>query len=79
MADDKLTKPQERVLRRVVKTSGGGVSVGLDQDSAVIMRLHAKGLVQGKLGNPARAVHTREGLDLIRKLDAVLSQESPNV
>ena len=66
----KLTAPQERVLRRIVKTSGGGIFAECDPDLRVIMRLHEKGLCQGKKGSPARAVHTREGLDLIRGLDS---------
>ena len=66
----KLTAPQERVLRRIVKTSGGGVHAETDPDLRVIMRLHNMGLCQGKKGNSTRAVHTREGLALIRDLDA---------
>ena len=54
----KLTAPQERVLRRIVKTSGGGIYFESDRDRNVLFRLHEKGLVQGKKGNQSRAVHT---------------------
>lgn len=67
----KLTPAQEKMLRRIIKTSGGGVYAGIEgRERNVIMRLYDKGLVQGKKGQPTRAVHTREGLDLIRQLDA---------
>ncbi len=65
----KLTAPQERVLRRIIKTGGGGVFAECDPDLRVIMRLHKLGLCQGKRGDPARAVHTSEGLNMIRELD----------
>ena len=69
----KLTAPQERVLRRVVNTNGGGIYVEVDPDRRVIMRLHEMGLVQGKASHAARVVHTRDGLDLIRHIDAIAS------
>ena len=66
----KLTPPQERVLRRIVKTNGGGVYFEFHPDLRVIQRLHRMGLVQGKKRSAGLAVHTREGLNLIRELDA---------
>ena len=69
----KLTQPQKRVLRRVVKTNGGGVPVSGDRDEKVIMRLYGMGLVQGKAGEQSRAVHSTEGLELVRQLDAQAS------
>ena len=65
-----LTANQLRVLHRILQTNGGGISVYGDEDQRTIMALHRRGLVQGKAGAQHRAVHTREGLELWRKLEA---------
>jgi len=68
----KLTGPQEKMLRRIVATNGGGIHAGFNEvgnDTRVIRRLEALGLVQGKAGSPSWAVHTRPGLEWVREKD----------
>jgi len=65
--DEKLTKPQARMLVKIVKTNGGGVSA-YDLNHSVMRRLEDKDLIQGKLSRPSVAVHTRAGLELARIL-----------
>jgi hypothetical protein len=72
MALEKLTAPQEMMLRRIVATNGGGVHAGFNEarnDTRVMRRLEAMGLVQGKAGSPGWAVHTRAGLEWVREKD----------
>ena len=61
----KLTQPQERMLREIVSTNGGGIS-GYCLDQRVMRSLERKGLIQGKLRQESRAVHTRAGLEWVR-------------
>lgn len=61
----KMTPAQEALLRRVVKTNGGGVSSYGVPDST-IKGLVVRHLIQGKAGSPSTIVHTREGLDWVR-------------
>lgn len=61
------TKAQIELLRKIVATNGGGVS-SLNIPERTLQGLVARHLVQGKLNNPHRVVHTRAGLDLIRRL-----------
>lgn len=61
----KLTKPQERMLREIVATNGGGIS-GFILRERVMRALESKGLIQGKLNASHRAVHTRIGLEWVR-------------
>lgn len=69
---ERLTPRQAAVLRAVCETNGGGlhVSIGRDGNEAQILSLYARGLVQGKAGNPHLVVHTADGLALHRKLAA---------
>lgn len=65
----KISPAQEAMLRRIVKTNGGGIhQYGLH--GPTMRALYGKGLIQGKAGQQTCAVHTREGLALIRELDA---------
>jgi uncharacterized protein YjhX (UPF0386 family) len=59
----RLTPQQEALLRCIVQSNGGGISI---TDRRVFLALHRKGLAHQKLGNPYRAVHTREGLAWVR-------------
>ncbi len=61
----KMTPAQEDLLRRVVKTNGGGVSAYRVPD-ATIAGLVKRHFVQSKLGEPYTIVHTREGLEWVR-------------
>lgn len=61
----KLGKAQEKMLRDIVATNGGGIS-GYSLDQRVMRALEAKGLIQGKCSCPSAAVHTRDGLDWVR-------------
>ena len=61
----KMTPAQEDLLRRVVKSNGGGVSSYGEADS-IIKGLIDRHLVQGKAGSPSTIVHTRQGLDWVR-------------
>lgn len=60
-----MTPAQEDLLRRVVKTNGGGIS-SYDEPDSTISGLVSRHLVQGKSGSPSVIVHTREGLDWVR-------------
>lgn len=65
----KLTPKQFCMLERVCKTNGGGVHAGFsegNQDTKTIRQLERKGLVQGKAGRSAYAVHTKEGFAAYR-------------
>lgn len=53
-------------LARVVATNGGGVSY-YDYPKSVWQGLLDRGLAQGKLGNPSRVVHTKDGLEFIKQ------------
>lgn len=64
----KLTTKMEEALRRVVATSGGGLS-GYEYSQSVYRGLIRRGLVQGKAGQPHRVVHTKAGLDYVRNLN----------
>ncbi len=65
--DEKLTKPQMKMLIKIIKTNGGGVS-GYSLHEGVMRKLEEKDLIQGKLRQPFMAVHTRLGLEVGRKL-----------
>ena len=68
----KLTAPQEKMLRLIVATNGGGVFVGFNECTnavKIMRRLEAFGLIQGKAGSPSWAVHTRPGLEWVREKD----------
>jgi hypothetical protein len=67
----RLGSVQRRVLARIVKTNGGGVSQFdlTPTEKKAMWRLHEMKLVQGKSGMEHRAVHTREGLELHRRLE----------
>ena len=62
----KLTEGMEEALAAVVRTNGGGVSRYAYSDS-VWRGLMRRGLVQGKQGSGWKVVHTREGLEYVRK------------
>lgn len=64
-----LGKAQFAMLDSICRTNGGGVN-GYSLDRRVMHSLQKRGLIQGKMGSPWRAVHTREGLELWRKLSA---------
>jgi uncharacterized protein YjhX (UPF0386 family) len=66
---ERLGARQLDLLDRVCRTSGGGVSCFGEQER-VYRSLERKGLIQGKSGQQYRAVHTREGLALWRKMQA---------
>ncbi len=61
----KMSPAQEKLLRRVVKTNGGGISV-YREDRRVIDGLVKRHFVQGKAGALYIMVHTREGLEWVR-------------
>lgn len=71
--DERLIRPmtemQRDLLRRVIATNGGGLSVYAEPDRLVdaLVRRH---FIQGKAGSPGRFVHTRLGLEEMRKLEA---------
>jgi hypothetical protein len=71
----KLTEPQWRMLDRICRTNGGGITVGITEgpDYRMAQRLADKGLVQGKSGVGWMAVHTREGLKYWRERNAAAS------
>ncbi|MCW2763358.1 MAG: hypothetical protein JWR85_3559 [Marmoricola sp.] len=60
---------QLEMLRRVVGTRGGGLS-GYREPERTWSKLHTKGLVQGKSGQPDRIVHTDLGLAVVRAMEA---------
>ncbi len=62
----KLTAPQEKMLRKIVATNGGGIFAEC-QPIGTIKALFNRGLIQGKKGDACCAVHTREGLDWVRE------------
>jgi hypothetical protein len=62
------------VLEEIVRTNGGGLSAG-GEYARQIKRLYERDLVQGKLGQPWIAVHTREGLAAVRERQARLHAE----
>lgn len=66
----KLTPAQFRMLDRICKTNGAGVSSYAlrGPDTGVVLRLEKMGLVQGKSCEDFKAVHTREGLALWRSM-----------
>jgi DNA-binding MarR family transcriptional regulator len=69
----KLTPKQLELLQRVCLSNGGGINAGYSETAAhtrTVRQLERKGLVQGKLGQPSCAVHTKEGLALFRQLKA---------
>lgn len=66
MTGKPMTDRMKECLEKVVRTNGGGVSY-FDYPRSVWQGLINRGLVQGKLGNPARAVHTKLGLEEVRK------------
>lgn len=59
----KLGKKQKEFLSKVCKTNGGGVYITSEWEK-IALRLNELGLIQGKLGQPSCAVHTREGLEI---------------
>lgn len=64
-----LTPTQLEILGKVCRTNGGGYHAGFHEgarETKIIRALERKGLVQGKAGQPSRAVHTAEGLALYR-------------
>lgn len=65
----KLTDAQWRALDAICRTNGGGIYAG-GRDMRSIFALHKKGLVEGKLNQQFRAVHTREGLEYWRSRNA---------
>lgn len=68
----RLGPVQRRVLARVVKTNGGGLSQYdlTPAEKRAMWRLHELRLVHGKSGMEWRVVHTRAGLELHRKMEA---------
>lgn len=64
--DRKMTEAQIRLLRRIVETNGGGVSVLGSPYYRAAKGLMDRHMIQGKRGNPAIAVHTKRGLDWVR-------------
>jgi uncharacterized protein YjhX (UPF0386 family) len=62
-----LTERQLALLRAVVASNGGGVSCAVDPERTVMRQLERRGLVQGKAGEQWRAVHTKEGLAVVRE------------
>lgn len=65
----KPTALQEAALRRVVATNGGGLSKH-EYSKHVWQGLINRGLVQGKAGSGERVVHTKMGMEYIRKMEA---------
>lgn len=61
----RLGPRQWELLGRVVRTSGGGVNC-FSENERLFRSLEKRGLIQGKSGQPWRAVHTREGLEAWR-------------
>ncbi|WP_026793173.1 hypothetical protein [Pleomorphomonas oryzae] len=61
----KMTPAQEDLLRRVVRTNGGGVS-GFREKDSVIDGLMKRGMIQGKRGQEYMIVHTKRGLQWVR-------------
>jgi hypothetical protein len=68
MTGIRLTPKQADLLRRIVKTNGGGISAYRlhGGERCIMWRLHELGLIQGKSGDLSTCVHTREGLDWVR-------------
>ncbi len=62
----KMTKAQEELLRRVVRTNGGGVS-GFREKDSVIKGLMDRHMIQGKKGQESMIVHTARGLQWVRE------------
>jgi hypothetical protein len=56
---------QADLLRRIVRTNGGGLSMA-GIDDRVIAGLFDRHLIQGKAGNARRMVHTQLGLEWVR-------------
>lgn len=61
----KLKPKQETLLRRIVQTNGGGLTLN-SEVRRVFLSLHRLGLAHQKQGNGYAAVHTRAGLDWVR-------------
>lgn len=61
----KLTSPQNKMLRKIVATNGGGISE-MRLNHSTMWSLHKRGLIQGKRGMQSWAVHTRKGLDWVK-------------
>lgn len=66
----KLTAPQEKMLREIVATNGGGIAE-FKLSHATLKVLIRKGLVQGKKGQQWRAVHTPEGFAWVTMADFI--------
>lgn len=71
----RLGSAQFAMLDSICRTNGGGRS-GYSLNRRTMRSLESKGLIQGKAGQEYCAVHTREGLDLWRKLTAEKALES---
>lgn len=67
-----MTDLQRDLLRRVIATNGGGLSV-YDWPDRVVNALVRRHFIQGKAGNPGRFVHTRLGLEKWRRLEVEAS------
>jgi hypothetical protein len=63
----RLGPRQREFLARVCKTNGGGINCW-GEEERIFRSLERHGLIQGKSGQPCCAVHTREGLELHRRL-----------
>jgi hypothetical protein len=70
MREKRLGVRQLDMLRGIVKRNGAGLYIFGAAQEKVMRSLERQGLIQGKSGQEFLAVHTRAGLDLIRKLDA---------
>jgi len=69
MSERPLGKAQLAMLGEICRTNGGGVS-GYRPNQRTMRSLEERGLIQGKAGQEWCAVHTREGLELWRSLQA---------
>lgn len=70
MSKSLLSAAQLRMLDRVVRTNGGGLSVySIDgRERAILRRLEDADLIQGEQGQQYMAVHTKEGLQRLREI-----------
>jgi hypothetical protein len=64
-SDKPMTPAQIELLRRVVRTNGGGVNAR-GENARVVQGLMDRHMVQGKSGDLSCMIHTRRGLDWVR-------------
>lgn len=69
MSGDRLSPAQLGLLRRIAATNGGGYPA-LPRDHRLLDALARRQLIQAQSGRQARVIHTRAGLDLIRRIDS---------